>query len=168
MAGENSIEASFEDVRKNLSIGLNDFVKSIDEMTNGANELNKIFGQSNQRVAELMNTVADATPGILKLGGSMADVNSTIQSISEETGRNIAASAEDVSKLYATSQVVGTTVSTLVRNFADIGVQFPQIGKQLEGSVNYIQNLGLSLHTGSFSTNLYNSLNKTIFRAFHS
>jgi hypothetical protein len=145
MADENSIEESFNEIKKNASFSLNDIVKSMDEMIGGANELNKVFGQSNQRMAELMNTVADATPGILKLGGSMADVNRTIQSISEATGKNIAASAEDVSKLYATSQVVGSSVDTLVNKFADIGVQFPQIGKQLEGSVNYIQNLGLNV-----------------------
>lgn len=145
MADENSIEESFNEIKKNASFSLNDIVKSMDEMIGGANELNKVFGQSNQRMAELMNTVADATPGILKLGGSMADVNRTIQSISEATGKNIAASAEDVSKLYSTSQVVGSSVDTLVNKFADIGVQFPQIGKQLEGSVNYIQNLGLNV-----------------------
>lgn len=149
MAGDNkSIDESINEIKEKFKFDFfNDILKGIDDMVYGANELNKAFGQSNRRLTELMNTVADATPGILKLGGDMDAVNNVLIEISKGTGRNIAASAEDATKLYATSKVIGQSVEDIVDRFADVGVQFPQIGKQLEGSVVYIQNLGLNVKT---------------------
>lgn len=139
-------EESFQEFKDKFNINIfQEVQKSIDEMVDGANELNKVFGGINTRMMELQNTVADATKGILSMGGSLEDVNKTLQSIADGTRRNIAASAEDSRKLFASQQVLNQTVETLVNKFADIGVQFPMIGEQLEKSVNYVQNLGLNV-----------------------
>jgi len=147
MAGpddKSSISEFGDELKKALNVpqGISE---AIEEMTKYATQLNNQFGQSRQRVVELMQVVADAVPGVSRLGGGVADVAATLEQVSSATKRNVAASAEDVSKLFASYKVTGQYVETLVNSFANVGINFSQIGKQVEQSVNTISNLGLNV-----------------------
>ena len=113
-------------------------------MEGGALALNKQFGQGRQRITELKLAVADATPVVDRLGGTLSDAVETTREISEATRRNVVASTEDISKLYAAGQILGKGVKEIVENFQDVGVQFSQIGTQLEDSIDYIQSVGVN------------------------
>jgi len=119
-----------------------DIVGAFDEMAEGANRLNTTFTQNRQRIQELMQVVADAVPGITKLGGDINDVFRTLEDVSKATSKNVAASADDAAKLFAASKILETSVENIVSKFADAGVQFSQIGPQLEKSIGYIQSIG--------------------------
>jgi flagellar biosynthesis/type III secretory pathway chaperone len=123
---------------------LPNFTNAWDNMTNMATALNKVFGQNRQRILEIQQAVGDTIPGITKLGGSVNDAFSTMKEISEATKRNVIATSEDATKLFAANQILGSSVGTIVSEFTKVGVQFSQIGPQLETSINRIQNLGLN------------------------
>jgi hypothetical protein len=112
------------------------------QMVGGAEELNKTLGQGRERIGELMVAVSEATPAIDRLGGDLKNAVETIQDISFATSRSVIASSDEVSKLYSASKLLGKNVSTIVSGFQDVGVQFSQVGVQLEESLQYVQNVG--------------------------
>lgn len=118
------------------------FAWAFSQMIGGAEALNKTFGQGRQRITELMVAVADATPAVDRLGGNLKDAVETIQDISKATSRNITASSDEVSKLFSASKLLERNVDTIVSGFQDVGVQFSQIGGQIEQSLQYVQSIG--------------------------
>jgi len=137
-----SVTEAFKALASEAELGSKQFAWAFSEMIGGAEELNRTFGQGRERIGELMVAVAEATPAVDRLGGRLQDAVETIQGISKATSRNIIASSEEVSKLYAASKLLGTSVDRIVSGFQDVGVQFSQVGVQLEESMQYIQNLG--------------------------
>lgn len=117
---------------------------SIANMTEYARQLNNVFGQSKQRISELMKSVADAEPRIIRLGGNIAATFQTMEGVSRALQRNITVSEDTLAGIYASSEVLGQTSQTLVDNFADAGYQAASIGKEASESVLQIQNLGLN------------------------
>ena len=105
-------------------------------------KLNESFGQGQERLSEMVLEISNAAPRISRLGGSIADVQSTMIAISESSRRNVIANAQDVEKLYAATKVVGGSAESLTKSFLDIGVGISEIPKQLESSVNYIRSIG--------------------------
>jgi hypothetical protein len=116
--------------------------KTIEETYNAQVELNKTFGQGQERLSEMYKSISDAAPRIARLGGDMKDVQSTMIGIADASRRNVIANTEDVEKLYAATQVVGGSAAELSNAFLDVGVGIEQVGKQLEDSVNYVRSIG--------------------------
>ena len=120
------------------------FKEAVLQMLEGADKLNQTFGQTRGRAVEMMKAVSDSALGITRLGGQISDVFTTLQDISESTGRNVIANSESAAKLYATSKVVGESVGVLVKEFANVGIQFNQIGEQMETATKYVRDMGLN------------------------
>lgn len=137
-----AVKSLFADAKPQLD----DVVAGFANMVGGAEKLIKTFGVGRQRMEELMGSITDATPVVDRLGGNLTDAVTTIQKVSEATRRNVAAGAEDISKLYSASQVLGgeygLDIERLVGSFQEIGVEFTQVGSQLENSIQYIQSVG--------------------------
>jgi hypothetical protein len=137
---------SSDDIVKKLTeaakIDLSTFNKSISDLSSGAQVINNTFLQSRQRISELMLAIADTTPGINRLGGSIAEVSDTINKIALASRRNVIASSEDVEKLYAASKLLDKNADTIVNSFADVGVGISEIGNQVENSINYVRSIG--------------------------
>jgi dGTP triphosphohydrolase len=105
-------------------------------------QLNKTFTQNRQRIEEMQYAIADAIPGVFRLGGKIEDVGQTIGEIAKASNRNVIANTESVEKLYAAGQILETTTENIVNKFANIGVTFNNVGKQLETSIAYVQSIG--------------------------
>lgn len=133
-----------EQLGKSLSeIGDPDaYVGAIERLSTKSTQLNKIFLQNRQRIEEMKYAIADAVPGVERLGGSIEDVTKTIGDIALASRRNVIANTESVEKMYAAFKVLGTNVETLTTAFAEIGFTFDKIPKQLESSISYIQSIG--------------------------
>ena len=127
---------------KEATIDWTTLSKAIQDAYNTSVEINKTFGQGQERLSEMMGAVSDAIPRITRLGGSVKDVQESISGIAEASRRNVIANTEDVEKLYAATQLIGGSAESLSTSFLDIGVGVGQVGKQLEGSVNYIRSIG--------------------------
>ena len=136
-------DLSFSDkLAKEATVTWQTLGKTIEETYKAQVELNKTFGQGQERLSETYKAISDAAPRIARLGGDMKDVQSTMIGIAEASRRNVIANTKDVEKLYAATQVVGGSAESLSNSFLDIGVGIEQIPKQLEESVNYIRSIG--------------------------
>lgn len=137
-------EAAEATEKANAKVELNaeGLAKTITDMYKYSIEINKTFGQSQQRLSELMGTLTDATPMFNRLGGSMKDVQETMSGVAEASRRNVTANSETLSKLYAGSQLLDLSAKEISDSFLNVGVGIEQIPKQLEDSYNYIRSIG--------------------------
>ena len=139
---KNSIEQLKEDVLNQLKVDANTFIESSDALSQYANDINKLFTQGRQRMLELQTALADTTPSIARMGGSIGDVANIIGKVATESRRNVVASTEEVEKLFAAQKVLGLGADTLTKAFLDVGAGIETIGDTLEDSINYIQSIG--------------------------
>lgn len=116
--------------------------RALENTYNISVDINKTFGQNQERLVELMGTVSEVTPRISRLGGGIKDVEDTISAIAETSRRNVIANTEDVEKLYAATRVLGQSATELSDAFLNVGVGTTEMTKQLESSVQYIQSIG--------------------------
>jgi len=114
----------------------------IRDISDGVEAMNYRFVQSRQRVTEFSQAIGDSVPLVEKLGGNAADVSRVIDGVAAATRRNVVASSDEITKLFAAQKLTGTDAQVLVDKFQNVGIGFSQIGTQLEGSIKYIQSVG--------------------------
>lgn len=131
-----------EDVGRQLKVDAKDLLAASDALAEYARQVNNTFTQGRQRISELSTALADATPGVRRLGGDIGDVADIIGKVAAESRRNVIANTEDVEKLYAANKVLGLGAETLAKNFLNIGAGIETIPETLEESVQYIQSIG--------------------------
>lgn len=139
---KSSIEQLKEDILAQLKVDANTFIESSDALASYSNEINKLFTQGRQRMLELQTSLADTTPGVARLGGSIENVADIIGKVAIESRRNVIATSEEVEKLYAAEQVLGQGADTLTKAFLDVGAGLETVGDTLENSIEYIQSIG--------------------------
>lgn len=139
---KSTIDQFGEDVAAQFKINADSFLKVFDDLSRAANKINETFTQGRQRVFELRNALADAGPEVLRLGGQLGDVSNIISDVAEASRRNVVASTEEVSKLFAAQQVLGLGAKDLGDAFLDVGMGIESVGKTLEESVQYVQSIG--------------------------
>ena len=153
-----------KDTIESLNSPIEKIIDAIGGMYREANTLNHAFLEGRTRMDEMADAVSKSAAGVIRLGGSITDVGTTMQNIAAGARRNVIATEEQVKKLFAASSVLGTSSDTLVSNFAEVGYETSQIGVNLEGSIQYIQSLGLNAKDvmGDVNTNMKN-MNKYNF-----
>jgi hypothetical protein len=119
-----------------------EFENAFNAMQSGAIKINKSFGQTKQRIVELQTSIADTAPKIVRLGGNIDSVVNSINEIALASRRNVIANDEDVSKMFAASQILGQSVEDISNDFLNVGVGISQIPEELTKSINYIQSIG--------------------------
>lgn len=136
----NNLKKTIESLKNPIDLILD----SIADMLEQSEELNKSFVQGRIRMDEMGDAVARSAAGVIRLGGQIGDVSRTMAEIAEGSKRNVIATEEQVSKLYAAYQLLGISSEELVENFAEVGIETSQIGPNLESSIDYIQSVGLN------------------------
>ena len=143
MANTKSTISQFkEDLLNELKVDTESFLKASGDLSDYANQVNKFFTQGRQRIVELKTALADATPNVTRLGGSMAEAATIMGEVADASRRNVVATSEEVEKLYAAEKVLGLGADQLTNSFLDVGMGIETIGDTLEESVNYIQSIG--------------------------
>lgn len=121
---------------------VNELKSAIGSLSQGATQINATFGQTRERIVEIQTAIADATPGITRLGGDVNQTIGTIDKAAIAARRNVLITTEQTEKLFAASQILQTTTDGLVDAFMDVGVGIQSIPKQLESSLEYIRSIG--------------------------
>jgi hypothetical protein len=116
--------------------------KAFSALGTQATELNKMFGQNRSRIEEMQYAIANAIPGVERLGGNIGDVTKTIGEIADASRRNVISNEELVEDLYAASKVLNISAKELVSSFAEVGTSADKITEQLESSIYYVQSIG--------------------------
>jgi len=136
--------------KKSLSDGLKESVNllgNIGRIQDGIVAINSGFGESRQRVLEFNNVLADSAGGIKRLGGNITDVAATVTEIAQGARRNVVATTDVVTDLFAVSQFLGKETSGIVDSFAAAGIEMTTIGDTILESVQYVQSVGLNAKT---------------------
>ena len=145
--GGNNTKKELEDIGNELkSWGspLEKITEALGNMFTQADAINKAFVDGRVRIQEMDLAVANAASGVIRLGGDISNVSETITQIALGSRRNVIATEEQVSKLYASSQILGTSAGSLVESFGEVGYEVSQIGPNIEESIGYIQSVGLN------------------------
>jgi methyl-accepting chemotaxis protein len=136
--------------KKSLNDGLKESVNllgNIGRIQDGIVAINSGFGESRQRVLEFNNVLADSAGGIKRLGGNITDVAATVTEIAQGARRNVVATTDVVTDLFAVSQFLGKETSGIVDSFAAAGIEMTTIGDTILESVQYVQSVGLNAKT---------------------
>jgi hypothetical protein len=137
------LEESF----KKLGAPIELILDAIGNMYDEADKLNNAFLQGRTRLDEMNDAVSRAAAGVIRLGGDISEVSRTMIGIADGSRRNVIATEEQVSKLYAASTILGKGADELVESFAKVGYETSQIGPNLENSIEYVQSVGLNAKT---------------------
>lgn len=121
-----------------------DVINNIAKLNDLATDLNKTFGQTRQRITDVVEEIGKATPELTKLGGNAEAAAKQIEEVSRATRKNVVATAETIKELYATSKVLGTSTEYLVNRMTDVGIGFENVSERLEEGVNYVQSVGMN------------------------
>ena len=141
---------SLEDIAKllnDITSPLQSVASAISNMIVEADSLNRAFGGGRVRIEEMNYAIKDSVSSINKLGGDISDVTATMAGIAEGSRRNVIATEEQVSKLYASGQILNRTAADLTESFGGVGYEVSQIGVNIEESIGYVQSLGLNAKT---------------------
>jgi hypothetical protein len=139
-----STNKDLEDSIKSWGSPIEKILTSLGDMYDESNKINESFVQGRVRLDEMADAVAMSASGVIRLGGQISDIGKTIIGIADGSKRNVIATEEQVSKLYAATEILGGTAGGLVKSFAEVGYETSQIGPNLEKSIEYIQSLGLN------------------------
>jgi hypothetical protein len=142
-----NLNDSFDELKKTFdSLGspVDKILQSIEDMANAGDALNKSFIAGRTRLDEMNDAAARSAAGIIRLGGDIGDVSTTISGIAEGSRRQFLATEDQVSKLYAATSILGGSSASLVETFGNVGIEVSQIGTNLESSIEYIQSVGLN------------------------
>jgi hypothetical protein len=140
-------QGSIKELRESfeqLGRPLDKILDAIGSMYEEAEKLNNAFLQGRSRLDEMDDAVSRAAAGVIRLGGSISEVSATMASIAEGSRRNVIATEEQVSELYAAARILETNAGSLVEKFAEAGYETSQIGTNLADSINYVQSVGLN------------------------
>ena len=136
-----------EEEKKSLNDGLKESVNllgNIGRIQDGIVAINSGFGESRQRVLEFNNVLADSAGGIKRLGGNITDVATTVTGIAEGARRNVVATTDVVTDIFAVAKFLGKETSGIVDSFAAAGIEMTHIGDTILESVQYVQSVGLN------------------------
>jgi hypothetical protein len=158
MAAENEGVDKIGQVIKDITSPIQTLGDAVDLMVAGSNTLNKNFALGRSRIQEMNLAFTNTASEVLKLGGSLDDVVSTISDIALASNRNVIENKEVVGQLYAASKILGIEAKELTNQFKDVGYETSQIGPILEESITYIQSVGLNAQ--QVMTNVSNNMDK--------
>ena len=144
MADKDTTDEFGKKIGEAASFSTKEFIGAAQQMAEAANGMTAAFASSRARVGEMMTAVSEAAPRMKRLGADFQTTTQAMVDIANATKKQTLASGDSVAKLYATSQVLGDSVGSIVNKFTDVGIQFGVIGGELEKSVSTVSDLGLN------------------------
>jgi hypothetical protein len=124
-----------------------DLLGNIGRIQDGISDINRSFGETRTRYLEFSTAVSDSVADFVRLGGEASDVSTTIAGIGEASRRNVVATKETLTEIFATAEYLGISAKDITESFAIAGIEMSNIAEATEESVNYIQSIGLNART---------------------
>lgn len=124
-------------------------VKQMNEVELRATEIAKQFGSGRESVLGISKGLTDSLTKVTLMGGDLTSIAEIQKAISSDIGKNVVSSKEVVESLFATSQVVGETSATLVKNFKDAGMSAAHIEEEMTKVVDLARQQGVNAQSVS-------------------
>lgn len=142
------------------ALGSNFNVKSITNeiinMDNRATEVIKTFGVGRESILSIKQSFADAYESVALIGGQWENIIKIQQDVSTTLNRNIVLTSDSYKDLFATTQVTGTQLDSLVGNFKNVGYSTYQISDQMLKVVREANSIGVNV--SAVSNDVVNNL----------
>ena len=110
-----------------------------------ANEVQRSFGLSKERMDEFKNTIAEAGPELAKLGVTESEMAGKLSEVMSGLGTAASVGKEAVIELEAAFQVTQVPIEKLASSFRDVGVSIYDVGKQMEIVTDVARGAGVSV-----------------------
>jgi hypothetical protein len=110
-----------------------------------ANEVQRSFGLSKERMDEFKNTIAEAGPELAKLGVTESEMAGKLSEVMSGLGTAASVGKEAVIELAAASKVTGVDVKDLASSFRDVGVSIYDVGEQMKTVTEVARGAGVSV-----------------------
>ena len=131
------------------ALGSNFNVKSITteiiNMDNKATQVIKTFGVGRESILSIKQSFADAYESVALIGGKWDDIVKIQQNVSNTLNRNIVLTSDSYKDLFATTQVTGTELVSLVGNFKNVGYSTYQVSDQMLKVVREANSIGVNV-----------------------
>jgi len=141
-------------IKNALSSGaIEQVMRNIDELYSSAA---KTMGVGRESSDAIRQAFGDAYSDVLRIGGTMANLESIQNSVVKNMGRNVIMSGEYFDDLVAAEKTTGVSTDTLIGKFKDAGYNLYNVAKEMEDVVNTARSLGVSAEkvSGSVLANM--------------
>ena len=105
--GENDGKSSIDDIKSALLslTNVKTYLDGLDDILYFSTQLNKSFLEGRTRIEQMQYALSDVTPSVVRLGGDMQKTLTTMSEIADASRRNVIATEETVTELFAASQL---------------------------------------------------------------
>lgn len=131
-----------DSIKKLANLSNINLVKAQNLLSEFSGDILAVFTQTRERVYELQTSIADAIPGVQRLGGGIKDVSDTIGGVALASRRNVVATTKDIEELFAASKILVDSVEKISNSFLDVGVGISKIPTEIQKSIEYVQSIG--------------------------
>lgn len=122
----------------------NDVVDTIIEFDEKTAEVLKKLGRGRELSLQIKEAFAEATPEVIRLGGSLSDVQKIQISIADQLNRNVVVQGEAYAKLFAASKATAQDIGTLTDRFTNAGYSFMRISGEVEKISKFSRSIGVN------------------------
>jgi hypothetical protein len=126
------------------NVKVSDLVSVIDEVDKAASEVINLFGQGQEMVIGLKQSMTQAVESVDRLGGSFNDILKIQSSIADNFGRNLVLSRDSYEGFYASFKVTGVEAGKMVDSFKNVGVSAYDSVAQMQKVVDISRESGVN------------------------
>ena len=110
----------------------------------GVTAINSAFGETRVRVTEFSSAIADSVRDVRRLGGGTQQIADTMAGIAEGSRRNVIATSESITELFAATQYVERSATQITDSFSKVGMDISLVGERMVDNITYVQSIGLN------------------------
>jgi hypothetical protein len=147
------------------NIRVSDLTSVIDQVDKAASEVINIFGQGQEMVVGLKQSMTQAIESVDRLGGDFNSILNIQKEIATNFNRNLVVSRDSYEGFFAAMKVTGVDTGTMVNNFKDAGISAYDSVTQMQKVVDIARESGINVgKVSDMVTKNISELNKYNFQ----
>lgn len=142
----NKLQAKYSDVFGQILKGIDPLDSdAFFELDKYANEVQKSFGASKERMDEFKSSIADVGPELAKLGITEDQMAGKLTEVMTGLGTAASVGKEAIIELTAASELTQVPIDQLASSFRNVGVSIYDVGEQMKTVTEVARGAGVSV-----------------------
>jgi hypothetical protein len=142
----NKLQAKYSDVFGQILKGIDPLDSdAFAELDKYANEIQRSFGTSRERMDEFKSSIADVGPELMKLGVDETQITNNMISVMGGLKTTATIGKEAIVELTAAFEVTQVPIETLASSFRDVGISIYDVGEQMKTVTEVARGAGVSV-----------------------
>lgn len=142
----NKLQAKYSDVFGQILKGIDPLDSdAFVELDKYANEIQRNFGTSRERMDEFKSSIADVGPELMKLGVDETQITNNMISVMGGLKTTATIGKEAIVELTAAFEVTQVPIETLASSFRDVGISIYDVGEQMKTVTEVARGAGVSV-----------------------